>query len=191
MWYRIAVILQIVVLGGCSNHPTVPPNRLLETHEFPVDVTLTKTNQGWGHFTTKDYYNPKEFGTIKVYVTATYNKPKVSPGFYGWMRTSFADSAGNFDNNQSEDMFQTLIANTDQCAAYLLPDSPDSTAFLGEIRGFSPLLGGPGSGYSIGIYLAEAVFDAVNLPSCVADSVLAADDTLHISKITYKLLSIR
>ena len=182
----MALCLCFVVGGGCHRHPlSVAPPKLRE-HRFAVDVTLTRNNLAWEHFTPKDYFNPEGSGRFDVYIIAKYNKAGTSPGLYGWLRGSFADSAGHFDYGAGNVFYKAIRLDSIDCPSFVEGGDTTATAFIGSADHISELRGGPGSGYSILISLAAGVPDAVSNSLCTADTAVAPDDTIHISEIVFK-----
>lgn len=179
------VVLLLVAGGGCKK-PLQQRIPAMQTYRFPVDVTLTRSNLGWEHFTPSDYYNPAASSHIEVWIKAQYNKSGTSPGLYGWLRTTFADSSGHFSDSFEPYDYHTAVYNPSYCSAPVAGEDTAVMSFLGTVDVY-PLVGGPGSGYSIAIWLAAAVPDAVADTVCLADTAVALDDTVHISEITYKV----
>lgn len=126
---------------------------------------------------------------FEVSVVGSYNKSGISPGIYGWLRATFADSAGNFSNQFYADDYHLLKFNSHRCPAFVMGSDSLVAAFLGSADTVFTLGGGPGTGYSIHIEMAAATFDVVGDSSCVADTAVALDDTLHISEVIYKVYS--
>jgi hypothetical protein len=161
----------------------------MQEFAFPVDVTLTRNNLAWAHFTPKDYYNPAEMSRFEVWIKGRYNKSGMSPGLYGWLRITFADSAGNFSNIFYDYDYISLEYNAHGCPAFINGEDSLVSAYVGSAKDVLTLGEGPGSGYSILLAMAAAVADAVSDSSCVADTAIAPDDTMHISEIRYKVYS--
>jgi hypothetical protein len=181
----IALCLISVMSVGCHRPTSVAPPKLHE-HRFAVDVTLTRNNLRWEHFTPKDYYNPDGSGRCDVYIIGKYNKAGVSPGFYGWLRGTFADSAGNFDYGPGNVFYEAIRLDSIDCPSFIEGGDTLATAFVGSADHINELGGGPGSGYSIHISLAAGVPDAVSNTLCTADTAVAPDDTVYISEIVFK-----
>ena len=181
-------LLMIIALGCSRDHPVRPPLQTQE-HRFPVDVVLTAENLYWSHFTPKDYFNPVSAARFEVWIVGTYNKSGNSPGLYGWLRVTFADSAGIFDNEFYYDNYRLLLYNSHLCPAFLPGGDSLVTAFLGSADPVFTLGGGPGTGYSIHLELAAGVSDVVSDSACTAEVAVSLADTLHIVEIIYEVSS--
>lgn len=182
------IVVLCLAAGIACKKPLGPKTRPMQTHRFPVDVTLTRNSMGWEHFTPSDYYNPAVTSRIEIWVRAQYNKSDLSPGVYSWLRVTFADSAGHFSNTFQPYDYEMARYDTLYCSAPITGGDTTVTAYLGTVETVHTLAGGPGSGYSVLLWLAAGIPDAVSDEACTADTAVAADDTVHVSEIIYKVL---